>query len=56
MPNEKKRKREIDGLFDAMNFYQLQSGLIITDDTEEEIMKNDKQIIIIPTRKWLLEI
>ena len=55
IPNEKTRKREIDGLLDAMKTYKLQSGLIITDDTEEIIMENDKQILIIPAWKWLLE-
>jgi len=54
MPNEKTRKREIDGLLDAMNTYNLQSGMIITDDTEEEIIENDKKITIIPAWKWLL--
>jgi len=55
MPNEKSRKREIDGLLDAMNVYKLHSGLIITDDTEEEIMVNDKKISITPAWKWILE-
>ena len=55
MPNEKTRKREIDGLLDAMNAYKLQSGLIITDDMEEEIVENDNKIAIIPAWKWLLE-
>jgi predicted AAA+ superfamily ATPase len=54
MPNEKTRKREIDGLLDAMNAYKLTSGLIITDDTEEEIIENDRKITIIPAWKWLL--
>ena len=55
MLNEKTRKREIDGLLDAMNAYKLQSGLIITDDTEDEIIENDRKITIIPAWKWLLE-
>ena len=55
MPNEKTRKREVDGLMEAMNVYKLHSGLIITDDTEEEITINDKKITIIPAWKWLLE-
>ena len=54
MPNEKTRKREIDGLLDAINTYKLQSGLIITDDAEEEIIENDKKITIIPAWKWLI--
>ena len=54
MPNEKTRKREIDGLLDAMNAYKLQSGLIITDDTEEEIIENEKKIAIVPAWKWAL--
>ena len=54
MSNGKTKKREIDALFDAMNTYKLQSGLIITDDTEEEIIENDKKIKIIPAWKWLL--
>jgi len=54
MPSKKTRKREIDGLLDAMNAYKLQSGLIITDDAEEEVIENDKKITIIPAWKWLL--
>ena len=55
MPNEKTRKREIDGLVDAMNTYKLSSGLIITDDMEEEFTENNNKITIIPAWKWLLE-
>lgn len=36
MPNEKTRKREIDGLLDAMNAYNLPSGLIITDSMKKK--------------------
>jgi len=39
--SEKTRKREIDGLLNAMTVYNLQSGLIITDDTEEEFIYNN---------------
>lgn len=52
--SEKTKKREIDGLIDAMSAYNLQSGLIITDDTEEEIIDNGRIITIIPAWKWLL--
>jgi len=53
--SEKTKKREIDGLLDAMKTYNLQSGLIITEDTEEETFDNNKEIKIIPAWKWLLE-
>lgn len=53
-PSGKVRKREIDGLLEAMNAYNLQSGLIITDSTEEEIMNDGKKITILPAWKWLL--
>jgi uncharacterized protein len=52
--SEKTKKREIDGLIDAMNVHKLQSGLIITDDTEEELIDNGRIITIIPAWKWLL--
>ena len=53
--SEKTRKREIEGLLEAMSMYNLQSGLIITDDTEEYFFDNNKKITIIPAWKWLLE-
>lgn len=53
--SEKTKKREINGLLDALNTYTLPSGLIITDDTEEELVVENKTIKIIPAWKWLLE-
>jgi predicted AAA+ superfamily ATPase len=53
--SEKTRKREIEGLLDAMSAYNLPSGLIITEDTEEDFFDNKKKITIIPAWKWLLE-
>ncbi|MFT4203867.1 MAG: ATP-binding protein [Chitinophagaceae bacterium] len=52
--SEKTKKREIEGLLDALNTYNLQSGLIITDDTEDEFVIENKTIKIIPAWKWLL--
>ena len=49
------RKREIDGLLEALNKYKLKEGLILTTDQEEEIVENNKRIIIKPIWKWLLE-
>jgi len=53
--SDKVKKREINGLLEALNTYNLPSGLIITDDTEEEIIIEDKTIQIMPAWKWLLE-
>jgi predicted AAA+ superfamily ATPase len=56
MPTEKVRKREIGGLLDALNAYNLSSGLILTNDTEESFTEDDKQISVVPVWKWLIEI
>jgi len=53
--SDKVKKREINGLLEALNTYNLPSGLIITDDTEEAIIIEDKMIQIMPGWKWLLE-
>jgi len=42
-------------LLDALKTYNLESGLIITDDTEDELVIENKTIKIIPAWKWLLE-
>ncbi len=49
------RKREFDGLIDAMNSYQLNQGLILTNDEEGEEIINGKKIIIKPVWKWLIQ-
>jgi len=49
------RKREISGLMEAMDSYKLESGLILTMETEEpDILLNDKKIEILPVWKWML--
>jgi len=49
------KKREIDGLCEALKEYNLKEGLILTLDKEEEFMIDGKKIIIKPVWKWLLE-
>ncbi|MBN2110168.1 MAG: ATP-binding protein [Methanosarcinaceae archaeon] len=50
------RKRETEGLKEAMDMYGLKEGMILTEDTEEEIVLQDKRMIIVkPVWKWLLE-
>ena len=49
------KKREILGLEEAMNFFKLKKGTIITLEQEETIKENGKTINIIPAWKWLLK-
>lgn len=49
------KNREIDGLLEAMNKFNLKEGLILTNDHEEEIKINDKTIIVKPVWKWMIE-
>lgn len=51
----KTKEREIKGLSEAMEMYNLQTGVIITEEDEDEITFNNKQIIIKPIWKWLLK-
>lgn len=53
--NEITKKREIDGLVDALTTYNLMEGLILTTDVEEEITGSNYVIKIVPVWKWLLD-
>lgn len=55
LDNAVTKKREIDGLIEALKEYQLKEGLILTLDKEEELVVENKKIIIKPVWKWLLE-
>jgi len=52
--HEHNRKRELDGLLSAMDFFNLKSGLILTYDQEDTLEIENKTIIIEPVWKWLL--
>lgn len=52
--DSKTRVREISGLVEAINSYNLQSGLILTEDEEETFTVNDIKIDVLPVWKWLL--
>lgn len=45
------RKREYEGLLEAMEVYQLKEGLILTEDEEG----SEKYVTVKPIWKWLLE-
>lgn len=55
MSSESTRKREVEGLVAAMETFSLKEGLILTDDTEDEIEVGDKKIILRPVWRWLLD-
>lgn len=48
-------KREIEGLKEAMEMYDLKTGYIITKDVEKTINLEDKTIYIKPITTWLLK-
>lgn len=53
--NEDNMEREINGLEEAMEAYDLSEGLIITGDYEDNISRNKKKIIFRPLWKWLID-
>jgi uncharacterized protein len=48
-------KREFGGLLEAMEKFKLKTGLIVTENQEEERKVGNKRIRIMPAWKWLLE-
>lgn len=54
MDNQKTRQREMNGLMEALDQHNLNFGIIITDDEEETINFENKQIRLLPCWKWLL--
>jgi len=50
------KKREINGLLEAMDQFKLSEGLIITTDVEKELLIEKKKIKIVPLWKWLLNL
>lgn len=55
MYNENTRKREINGLIDALSSYNLKQGIILTENDEENLSINGYDIIIKPVWKWMLD-
>lgn len=51
--NFETRKRELRGIQDAMDTYQLSEGIIITSSHEEVVEYEEKKIYILPAWKWL---
>lgn len=53
--NDRNMERECGGLFEAMEQFQLDNGLILTNDQEEIRKAGDRTVHIKPVWKWLLE-
>ena len=52
--NEENKKRELNGLIEAMEYFRIKKGMILTYDQEGKIIKNKHKIEIVPVWKWLL--
>ncbi len=55
MDDEKTRKREIDGLQEAMDAYGLSEGYIITMDEKEDFTADGKTVHVVPAWEWMLK-
>jgi predicted AAA+ superfamily ATPase len=48
------REREISGIREAMKYFKLRKGLVLTEDENEEIRAEEGKILIEPLWYWLL--
>ena len=46
--------RELNGLVEALTFFDLEEGIIITMHQEDEIVQDEKKIHVIPAWKWFM--
>ncbi len=53
--DEHNKKREINGLVEALKKFKLKSGIILTEDQEYEFQQDGKKIKVLPIWKWLLK-
>ncbi|MCK4348726.1 MAG: ATP-binding protein [Thermoplasmatales archaeon] len=48
------KKREINGLLEAMDKFHLKTGILLTSEQEDEISAHNKKIIVMPVWKWMV--
>ena len=48
------KTREIEGLFEAMEFFNLREGYLLTLNEEDDLSRDGKTILIRPVQKWIL--
>ncbi|HLC91150.1 MAG TPA: ATP-binding protein [Candidatus Nanoarchaeia archaeon] len=52
---EENKKRELKGLLEALDYFKLKEGLILTYDQENSFKVDNKMIKVMPVWKWLLQ-
>lgn len=55
LTDSKTKEREINGLLEAMEYFNLSESYLITKDEEQEISMGDYKIYILPLYKYLLD-
>ena len=53
--NAENMAREVNGLIEALHFFNLETGYIITINQEDELIKDGKKVLLIPAWKWTVE-
>lgn len=54
LSNPTTRKREVQGLLDAMHEVEGSTGLVVTEDEKETISFDGKTVSVVPVYEWLL--
>lgn len=54
LSNPEVKKREIEGLIEAMRAYDLKEGIILTENETDTIEIEEFRVLVIPIWKWLL--
>ena len=52
--NEENKEREIKGLVEAMKYFKLKKGIILTHNQESLFKESGMKIKVMPSWKWLL--
>ncbi|MHB8337923.1 MAG: ATP-binding protein [Ignavibacteriaceae bacterium] len=52
--NDVNKKRETEGLLEAMRYFKLNEGFILTIDETDEIIIDNKKINVMPAWRWMM--
>ena len=50
---QENKDREINGLLEAMDYFNINNGIILTFNQKYKFIVNRKNILVIPTWEWL---